>query len=197
MTKGYENITTRNNFSHKNLKKSKLISPSILYINQLFLAGCRTNSARCKHYPVQYWCITRFRINVQILFLIIVINVYVNFHNSSLEKITICRICFLKRQIEQLGSISFRVKFQKWHHNSIFFPELYCGNLHKDAVMKISPYSGRGYLTLYRTKSNIEGTIPLERLYIDNVTTGRVFCSMKFDAHRFEEEHQSHFVLLY
>ena len=100
-----------------------------------------------------------------------------SFKTSSLDKINICRICFFNSTIEQLGSISFRMKFEivAPQQKNIFVLELCCGNLYKDDVIKISSYSRHGYLTLYRknhqTMKYIIGMFIHEQCYIVVVKT--------------------------
>ena len=49
--------------------KAKAYVPQYLWGRWIILTGCRTNCARCIHYPIHYWCITRFRIIVQRVFI--------------------------------------------------------------------------------------------------------------------------------
>ena len=158
--------------------EAKTYVPQYILHTWIILTGCRTNSARCRYYPIQYWWITRFPIITHEYSLTMVVNLYANlFNTSSLDKINICRICFLNSRIEQLGSISFTMKFEivAPQQKNIFILELCCGNLYKDAVIKISSYSRHGYLTLYRknhqTVKHIIGMFIHEQCYIVVVKT--------------------------
>ena len=49
--------------------EAKAYAPQYLLHRLIIWTGCRTNSAGCRLYPRQYWCITRFRIIVQRVFI--------------------------------------------------------------------------------------------------------------------------------